>query len=697
MNQLFTLESWQNDRIVSAIAANGEVGCTVGRTGFHVASEDAAGETQRFTWAGRRRSGAQHPLTSFGTLVRTLEVDGEQIFDTIWRQAINPVNGVVTSELKHNSILETAETSVLLQRNVFRVETVLRNDGDAARSVVFRVNYTADEPDMWFTHEIDGRRVRLHYEFAGELGELTLEGDCSEPTAVSRSEVGKRGAAIETAINLGARSSVTLVTSMRFSDRRTYLEPARADTMDDERKEAERQRVEFQSASDVMTGDATVDAFRQMTLHTLRSTITKWSIPPAVGKPYWDGGAFHDELYPFLGLLSANHPELAARIPWFRLTTLPMAIDRAFGRGAHFPWSSDEAGNERDPLGPWLTEKFHNGQFALAAWNLWLYERDLVQLDDLYPLLREIARYYQMNALVRGPGKQLRTVRGVDFDEAAGEVENGPFTTCAAAASMEAAANAAHLLSRDAARAEQWANLARELRQNLQNGGSTWEPPAGAPFHMSVLAPVFPFRIEFSSARALQTAQTAHESLRSQKAFKPGLAEPYEQSMWTWAGAHLAAVHAWQGSGALAWEALRGGAASAGAFCSPNEHVDRNGHVRVPWFTTGAGLWLYALNALFVQVDEVGTRLLPAVPPGVPSLTFKHLRAAHGVLVSGRIEHGAVAELTASASRATDWRFSIPEAWAERIAADRETGRAGTASFRIALPTGETSLLRENR
>src|SRR5262249_50366474 len=191
------------------------------------------------------------------------------------------------------------------------------------------------------------------------------------------------------------------------------------------------------------------------------------SAPPTLSKPYWDGGAFHDEMYPFLGLLSSNHAELAERIPYFRLATLPKAIERARARGALYPWSSTEFGDERDPNGLWLTERFHLGQIAVCIWMLWLYERDLNQLEDLYPVLREIARYFELNMLERDWEGRLRTRAWVVFDESVGAVTNGPFPICGAIASLEYAANAAELLELDARRIPHWRSLAAELRENL--------------------------------------------------------------------------------------------------------------------------------------------------------------------------------------------------------------------------------------
>src|SRR5437764_8295120 len=127
-----------------------------------------------------------------------------------------------------------------------------------------------------------------------------------------------------------------------------------------------------------------------------------------------------------------------------------------------------------------------------------------------------------------------------------------------------------------------------------------------------------------------------------------------------WTGVELGIVDAMQGNGDLAWEAIPRATESAGPLLSPNEHVNKDGVVHVPWFTTGCGAWLYALHCLFVQVDEEGTRLLPAIPAALPNARFRDLCAERRVLISGAFKEGRLLNLTARAPKPMPWRFRIP-------------------------------------
>lgn len=667
MDKPLTLEAVDYDGVVSALAGNGELCTTVGPTGFHRRPASGLTEpalaTQRFAWAGRRLRGPRHVLVDFGSLERRMMVDGRPCDDDDWTQALDYEAGLVRSELRHGDIVERTVSCVALEDNAFVAHTRIENGGETPRALRWNLRYAFAEPGAALTASLDGGAVQIEYRVEDHLGFARLGCDALEGCGPAlRTE--ERGATAEIECVLPPGGSVAFRSWLQLSDRTHYAFPFGPEDI----PEVERRHAEgwerFWQRSEVVTGDPMVDAFRASSLYTLRCQATPWSVPPALAEQYWGAGAFHDEMYPFFGWLSANHAELARRMPYFRLTTLPRAVLRARSRGALYPWSSTEDGEERDPNGLWLTERFHLGQLAVCIWHLWLYERDREQLEDLYPVLREVARYYEWNMLERDRAGRLQTRACVDFDESVGAVTNGPFTVCAAIASLRFAARAAAELGVDAERAARWQSLAIELSGNLPGADSDpaegYAIPEGKPLHYSVLGPVFPFSVDAGSHRARASAARIHAVCRSSMGWKPGLSETFEGHTWMWAAGHLGIVHAMLGDAARAWDAVRGGPMSAGPFLSPNEHRNAAGIVQVPWFTTGCGGWLYALHALFVQVDEEGSRLFPAAGTALASARFRGLRADRGVTVAARLADGRLAGLQAEAPCAMSWAYRIP-------------------------------------
>lgn len=700
----------EDDGVVSALTGNGTLCTTLAPHGYHIAPEEAttaAHRTQYFVMAGRRQRGARHLLTHFGTLTRQVWVDGDLSEPQSGEQYLQPPLFRVLSYSFHPFLREEVLSHVLLTANAFRATGTYRNTDSTAHTVRVRIAYRYGDPAARRTVNMVPDGVHLAYELEEQTGDIHFGFHRSAGETVEFQAAEDR-TVLEVSALLEPEQTLTTNVWLHFSDRLHYEFPLNTREKKDfavQSHAVEAQR--WMQASAVVTGNKSVDGFRDSACYTLRCQATPWSIPPTVSEPYWGAGTFHDEMYPFFGLLSGNHADLAKRIPYFRLATLPQAQQRARGRGALYPWSSTEDGQERDPNGLWLTERFHLGQFAVCIWHLWLYERDVSLLDDLYPVLRDIARYYENEMIERDDNGRWRTRACVDFDESVGAVTNGPFTISAAIASLEYAANAAAMLMRDGERAERWRTLANGLRESLPqtegDDGSTgiYTIPDDKPLHYSLLGHIFPFRTDVQSLRARRSAEHIHRVCRSTQGWKPGFSEVFTGSNWIWTAGHLGIVHAMQENAALAWEAVRDATLSAGAFLSPNEHRDRNDVVQVPWFTTGCGAWLYALHALFVQVDEAGTRLLPAVPTECPNAHFTDLRGDSGVLVSAAFSEGRLVSLTARRDPQSycmgGWAYRLPARYvaAERLNGQVRPAEAGWLHVTLdALTPDSVSLLR---
>ncbi|MER3467031.1 MAG: hypothetical protein C4340_08190, partial [Armatimonadota bacterium] len=261
--------------------------------------------------------------------------------------------------------------------------------------------------------------------------------------------------------NLRPGQTLRLRVALTFSDRYEYAEPFDWSKRQAALSEHERWWREFWATSDLRTGVPEIDRARNIALYTIACQTTPWSIPPVVCREPWHGGAFHDELYPFLALLSAGYERLARRVPYFRLACLPRAIERGRGLGALYPWNSTEEGIERDPVGQWYTERHHLGAIAACAWFYFLYAKNAEVLEDLYPILRECARAVEEFVLTTDARGKLVTAACTDFDESSPPVAGGPFTMAAAAFVLSRAAEGAARLHRDLERAARWEDEAR--------------------------------------------------------------------------------------------------------------------------------------------------------------------------------------------------------------------------------------------
>ncbi len=660
--------SLHSDRPVPALVGNGTLATTLGRSGYHEPQlwPAAAAACQEFVLAGRRLPGPRHPLIPFGTLERSIWIAGEAPKAVEVAQAIHTDTAEVRTRILYGGLLESTRSLVFGKRNSFFVETRLSNHSAEDQEVLFSLRYCfgvrhgVRQEELKFRAEELLGAVQYEWETSETLGAVTIATEGMQWKVQSNESV------LEVHKLLAPGDEIVVRTVITFSDRIHYCAPLSFTELNHEFNDHADKWRAFWEESEVSTGNQHVDLFRRMSLYTLACQTTHWSIPPTVSERHWGAGAFHDEYYPFLGLLSGGHESMASNVPYFRLATLPKAIERARGRGALYPWSSTEAGEERDPHGHWYTERFHMGLIAACAWSLWLYQRNIEVLEDLYPVLRECARYFECHMIERDERGNLRTKTCTDFDESVGDVASGPFTMAAAVFCLDRAAEAARRLGVDRERRANWDSLSKALRQNfvLDLNRRQYGIPTDKSLHTSVAGYVAPFFCDEGSEFARNTLAMLHSDARTEHGWKPGFHEVFDETGWMWTAGHLGMCHSVLSDGDSAWEAVQRGTLAAGQFMSPNEHVTRDGEPIVPWFTTGCGAWLAALHWMFARVDDYGDFLLPAVPETMRNFSFRGLRLSRAIAAAVRVQDGVLTHLSLQSERPIAYTFDLPARFA---------------------------------
>lgn len=647
-----------------SLVGNGELVTAFGPTGYH--TSDPIPPMQVFCLAGRRLSGPTAPLVRFGQLRRMVTIDGEPSEAVSWKQTLNPLQGVLSSSLTHSRLLEETTSFVCLSANAAAFGTKVTNSGSSCLEGELRLQYRFGDWDgnipetcqLNIAPASPGLHGRvLGFEIEGRhLGaaDLTCDREVACEDAPSGFDL-----IWPFTLSPGESSSVAFVWGI--GDKRHFRYRHLPWSFDGLLNRQIQAWEEFHLRSHLEVGDERLEAMRAMCLYVLRSNSTPWSIPPAMSPSQWEGRTFHDELYPFLGLISSGSADLAEKIPQYRLGTLPKAVERSAFRGAKFAWESTEDGGDGSPYGAWLEEHFHMGQIAEGAWQLCLYEGGTAALERFFPLFREIARYWSLNMLERAEGRT--TVRpATDYDEAIFPVANGLYTACAAVRSLEIAAVAAQTLGLCADEAAGWEQTARELRSALPQtaDGQRYQTCEGAMHrHVAEVGPIFPFRIDQASEMARRTLDSFCVAVRTQQGLQPGNLPNYGGSRWLWTCAHAAAAYALTAQSDRALELLREAPDATDAGLVPCEHISLDGHVALPFFTTSAGAYVFALNSLFVQVTDGQVTRIAGCPEGAPEAEFRGLAGAAQTRVSGRFRSGRIVTLEVTAPSVRLARFEL--------------------------------------
>lgn len=186
------------------------------------------------------------------------------------------------------------------------------------------------------------------------------------------------------------------------------------------------------------------------------------------------------------------------------------------------------------------------------------------------------------------------------------------------------------------------------------------------PTETAHLGMVFPFSIELHSARVKNTMDSAWKVYQeAQKNVDSELVFSYN---WIWAVGRLASICFYQGLADQGYAVLNQAVKTVGPFLTPNEHYRLEGGAFLPWFTTGSGAFVYAINAMFVQVyDEQGAIFFPAIPSKIQNAEINNLFTTHGVSISAKITAGEIKSLTAYSEKCIRWRFRIPELIAKSL------------------------------
>jgi hypothetical protein len=724
----------------SPLIGNGEVVTTVGPTGYHNGFCPAEETLDRTVfWAGRRLKDARdvktriprvppeeligptRPLVRFGRLTRTLAIGGIRTTDGDWGQTLDCDRGVVISTLNHGPIREQTRSLVCLTANVLVFHTRLENRGDRTARLAFTLEYefgdaegrrTPDtrlhirrpHPDDLPFGNVEGQRSRdadvetraphlleslsVQYEVNDQLGEVRIG---RYPVGEIRDT--EAGGQFMHQIELEAGETTDLWFWVALSDRLKYTH-----FPDFERVQAllaahERAWADFWDTSRVEFGDPELEAIYKCCLYAMRCNASPWYVPAGCLSTIWEGRTLHDEFYPFMGLLSGGYIELAERMPNYRLTTLPVALQRGAGWGAYYGWEVTEDGEESAPYGHWTDEQFRHGIFSEEGWRYYLHTGDLDALARYYPVLRGCAEWLVYDVLTRDESGRLGTRLITDMNEVVYPVANSIFVACATIRALTNAARAAELLDVDAARRARWRELALELRPALpvdeMGQRYRYADNTDAPLGTSHVAMVFPFSFDVHDERARETLSRMYDVF----------AQGRLRLNWIWTIGRLATAFFYQGRADEGYEVLCRAPASVGPFMAPNEHVREEGEAYLPWLTTGAGAFVHAVHAMFVQVvDETGPVLLPALPSALQDARFERLLASHGVLVSGQVEAGTLANLTAQSDRAMSWRFRIPQSLASSaqfVSGVTVSGpdALGLVTVECALPEGVTPLV----
>ena len=654
------------DRYVPPLLANGDISTTLDYT-CGMQDRSYHGIRPEFYRAGRRLALPSVRLAGFGRLKPVLEVDGEDcVFPDSWKQELDVRNARVLIDGVHaGAVRVSSEAFVCEGMPVFCVRRTVSNICDRALSVKSGMGLEAPSDERmdgkWLAAEGVGRD--FSWRFFGQrtvtgVTRLMFEGISQDPVWM---EEGRIGAFSESFV-LKPAEWRTQFSFVLFADDFEEDKSPVAEKIISRSKDVARNRFgglydvhreawrRYYSESGISIPDGRMKRMYDVAQYHLKCNATRWSFPVGIFPHHWQGKYFgFDEMYMHQGLVSSGHYGLARRCPDFRFSTMRTAKMRCGhytpdggAYGARWCWESVEDGlNECAPRGFWLDHIFHQGTIARTAWTQYLFTGDEKYLQTTgYPILKECARFFQANWVYEDSDGSAYIGKCTDL-ERLGPSRDRPFmTTCGAVYALRAAADAADVLKVDADEAAKFRKTASKLLAGLPvKDGRYVAYRDCAEESVAVLAGLYPFPV-FEGTNALQSSAAWHFIKHGRKG---GNMYPFGKGTCPWYAAKMSIAMTMLGDRKEPYRWLNEASLEQGLFGETFE-INEPGYCRTPWFATGSGCVVEAVNTMLLANRDGELHIGASVPLEWRNYGFR-LPAYGGLFVDCEVRDGVVSRL----------------------------------------------------
>lgn len=405
---------------------------------------------------------------------------------------------------------------------------------------------------------------------------------------------------------------------------------------------------EFYSEGYVTTPDKRLNSIYKTALYNLRCYTTKWSMAVGIYDDSWQGKFFtYDEYHNFIAMLESGRHVLSKKVPEFRIrTTLDKAIKRAThltDDQAHFPFITDEYGNNVETNGFWRDHVLQNATVALGAYEYYEYSKDMEFLSTSYRMIRACAKFYTLHMIYQKQDGSYFLGKCTDLERLGSSVENPFLTVCGVIKTLEICAAASEILQTDEEYRAECKQIVDGLRKNLPCEEGRFVPYLNCKQKsIAVFGGKFPFDVIASNDERMLKAWKDFESTGE----KYGNMYAVGKKLSPWYALWKAIGYTRIGDAEHAYDSLKQSYESVGCFDEMFEINERDHRYR-PYFSTAAAMFITVTNEMLLQSDGENIYILPAFEDAGETVDFR-LAAKGGAMVEARIENGRIAHLKVS-------------------------------------------------
>ena len=530
-----------------------------------------------------------------------------------WQQSLDTANGLVSGRTVHkNGVILESRVFCHLEKNVIGFHKIRRN---SPGNYTFRFE-CGNAPRMHFEPCEDGLRWSCDgiSEFHGVIHFLS-------DTPLQRK--------FENGIYSISAPAEDFTFFMVFDEPEISAYPA----FDELLAESAKCWEPFWQEAYIRVPDTELMKTYEVSRYHLRINQTRWSMPVGLFNSHFGGRYFaFDEFFCAHALASCGHFALLKKIIDFRYAGLQWAKYRANGyyhnvrKDARWAWETLENFEEGSLCGHWQDHIFHMAHIALETWYYCCYSGDREYLRSKgIAILEGCAEFYMNQAVISLPDGRKIITKCCDLERFGPGRENAYLTTCSAMAALQIAAECFIAENYCTERAAEYLETVKALRESLpQDENFYFAVPANDQRSVAVLGGIYPYDnvMGFEDEKQRRTIFDFMENDAQFGSMYPHLGG--KGNLCRWYAGWESIVLSRYGLRDKAYEVLRDKAEETGMFGQIYELYNAR---RIPWFATGEGIFIQAVNELFLPNGEKGQ----GKPPW-NEYSFK-LRSRHGETV----------------------------------------------------------------
>lgn len=326
-----------------------------------------------------------------------------------------------------------------------------------------------------------------------------------------------------------------------------------------------------------------------------------------------------------------------------------MGLDKAIKRAsssngvqqARYPWETLENGDESSPSGFWHDHVFHMACIAMTEYYYYIYTQDKQFLQkEGYPVIQACAMFYINHMIYESADNKLKVAKCTDMERLGASVSNGYMTMCAIIKTIKIFCETADILGLNDA--HKYTELPQRLIESLPNDGKEYIPYDGClETSVGLMGGTYPFDVIDKENELQRNGINSYFSREE----KTGNMYAVGTGVCPWYKAWKAIVLGRLGKMEEAYQAIKSTVNNTGNFGEMYEINDRiTGTILRPWFATASGVFIQAVNEMFVKYKNGLIYIGATLPKEINDCSFR-LACGYGITAEVTIQSGSIVKL----------------------------------------------------